>query len=172
MKKLILLLISIFTISINYSQESSLPQITKTELIDFITQAKKDGKITDKSIVVLDEEIILDVEELNNNQKFFGQISIIEKGNKEMTEIYGKNAINGIIMIQSTPKNPEDQDIEISDGIVLFFIAEKEVSEKELQKLLPDSIQNIQVIKSKKEIAKYTNKECDGIVIINLKKSD
>ena len=170
MKKLIILLIFIFTISTNYSQESNLQEITKAELINFIKKAKKDGKIANNPLVVIDEEIILDIDGLNNNQKFYGEISIVEKGNKEMIQIYGNGAINGIIMIKSTSENPQDQGIEISDGLVIFFIGNKEVTEKDLQKLNPDSILNVQVIKSKKEIEKYTDKICDGIVIINLNK--
>jgi len=172
MKKLIFKLILLFTFSIGYSQVSDIPEITKNDLIELIEKAKKEGKINDNSILVLDEELILNINEITDDQKFFGEISIINKGNKGMVQIYGENAINGIIMIQSPPETPEGSDIEISRGIVLFFIGEKEVSENELKKLSPDSIQNVQVIKSKDEIKKYTDKECDGIVIIKLKKTN
>ncbi|WP_282124766.1 hypothetical protein [Algibacter mikhailovii] len=172
MKKLILNLILLFTFPIGYSQVSEIPEITKNDLIELIEKAKKEGKINDNALLILDEEIILNVNEITNDQKFFGEISIINKGNKGMIQIYGEKAINGIIMIQSPPKTPEGSDIEISQGTVLFFIGEREVSENELQKLSPDSIQNVQVIKSKEEIKKHTDKECDGIVIIKLKKTN
>ncbi|WP_299158348.1 hypothetical protein [uncultured Tenacibaculum sp.] len=172
MKKLILKLILLFTFSIGYSQVSDIPEITKNDLIELIQKAKNEGKINDNSLLVLDEEIILNVNEITDNQKFFGEIRIINKGNKGMVQIYGEKAINGIIMIQSPPKTPKESDIEISRGIVLFFINEKEVSENELKKLSPDSIQNVQVIKSKDEIKKHTDKECDGIIIIKLKKTN
>ncbi|MBR9847011.1 MAG: hypothetical protein GYB35_13300 [Algicola sp.] len=172
MKRLILKLILLFTFSVGYSQTSDIPEITKNDLIELIEKLKKEGKINDNSLLVLDEEIILNVNEIQDDQKFFGEISIINKGNKGMTQIYGEKAINGIIMIQSPLKTPEGSDIEISRGTVLFFIGEKEVSENELKKLSPDSIENVQVIKSKEEIKKHTNKECDGIVIIKLKKTN
>jgi hypothetical protein len=108
LKKLILFLIFIFTISFNYSQESSSKLITKTELINLIKQAKKDGKISNNPVIIVDKEIILDVDRLNNDQKFFRKISIVKKGNNGMIEIYGKNAINGIIMIESIPINSKD----------------------------------------------------------------
>ena len=106
MKKLILFLIFIFTISFSYSQESNFEELTKTELINLIKKAQKDGKISDNPVIIVDKEIILDVEQLNNDQKFFGKIKIIEKGNIRMIKTYGKNAVNGIIMIESIPKNP------------------------------------------------------------------
>ena len=107
-KKLIFFLIFIFTISFNYAQEASLKEITKTELINFIEQAKKDGKISDNPIIILDKKIVPDINGLKNDQKFFRNISIIEKGNNKMIETYGKNAINGILMIESAPKNTQD----------------------------------------------------------------
>lgn len=169
MKKLIIFLILALTISINYSQESKITEITKTQLIDFIEESINADKIAHNPLVVLDEQIILDVEGLNDDQKFFGRLSIIEKGNKGMTDIYGENAINGIILIESMPELPDEKSIEISNSKVLFFIGDKEVPEMELKKLDPNTILNVQVIKTKEEISKQTDKDCDGIVIINLK---
>jgi len=172
MKKLILQLTLLFIISVGYCQVSEIPEITKNDLIKFIEKAKKEGKISDNSLLVLDEEVILNVNEITDDQKFFGEISIINKGNREMVQVYGEKAVNGIIMIQSSPKAPDGSEIKVSGNNLLFFIGKNEVSENDLKKLNPDSIQNVQVIKSKKEIKKHTDKECDGVVIIKLKKTN
>lgn len=166
MKKLIFTLILLFTFSICYSQ---IPKITKSDLTELVEKTKKEGGINDDFLIVLDEGIILTLNEIADDQKFFGEIGIINKGSKGMVQVYGENAINGIIMIQSLPKTPEGNDIEISRALVLYFIGEKEISKNELKKINPESIQDIQVIKSKDKIKKYTDKECNEIVIIKLK---
>lgn len=172
MRKLILLLILIFTMSNNYSQESTNSTITKTELIKFIDQAKEENKVSENPLIVLDEQTVIELDSIKPNDKFYGQISIIRKGNKGMNQIYGENAENGIIMIQTPPKTPEGNDIEIVKSEILYFLGENEISKKDLQNINPDEIENVEVIKGKDEIAKITNKECDGIVIINLKKKE
>jgi len=162
-------LIFVLTISINYSQKSKTTEISKVQLIEFIEESIVANKIADNPLVVLDEQIILDVDGLTDDQKFFGRLSIIEKGTKEMTAIYGEKALNGVILIESLPESPDGKNVEISNSKVLFFIGDKEVPETELSKLDPDSILNVQVIKTKEEVLKHTDKECDGIVIITLK---
>ncbi|SDW12972.1 hypothetical protein [Aequorivita viscosa] len=169
MKKTITLLIFVLTISINYSQESKTSEINKAQLIEFIKESIVANKVANNPLVVLDEQIILNVDDLTDDQKFFGRLSIIEKGNKEMTDIYGEKAINGIILIESLPESPDGKNVEISNGKVLFFIGNKEIPETELNKLDPNSILNVQVIKTKEEVLKHTDKKCDGIVIITLK---
>ena len=172
MRKLILFLILIFKISTNYSQESKKSTITKTELIKFIEQAKKENKVSKNPIIVLDEQTVIELDSIKDNQKFYGLISIIKKGNKGMNQVYGENAENGIIMIQTPPKTPEGEDIQTSESKVLYFLGKKEISKKDLEMINPDSIKNVQVIKGKEKISEITDKDCDGIVIINLKKKD
>ncbi len=167
MKKFILLVIFISTFLPGKAQENSLPEITKSHLQNFIAEATKEGKISEEALIVLDEETIIDLEEMKEDQKYFGKILLIEKGNEEMTQLYGEKAKNGIIMIQSLPKTPEGKDIQDTGEKVLYFIGGKEVSEKFLQKINRDSVRSVRVIKSKEEIARYTDKECDGIIVID-----
>ena len=167
MKKIILLVALISAVWTGSAQEKLFPEITKSQLTDFIAKAKKEGKISEEAIIVLDEKNLIDLEEIKEDQKFFGNILLIQKGNDKMTEIYGQKAKNGIIMIQSIPKTPDGKDIPNSEKKVLYFVGGKEVSEKYLQRINQDSVKSVRVIKMKEEIARYTDKECDGIIVID-----
>ena len=54
----------------------------------------------------------------------------------------------------------------------LFILGEKEIEKSDLQKIHPDKVEKVEVIKNRDRIAKITDKECDGMVIIHLKKQD
>lgn len=58
-----------------------------------------------------------------------------------------------------------------SENNTLLFVDGKEVPQScsDSDMLVPDSIMSIEVIKKKKDIKKYTNKNCTGIVVIKLK---
>ncbi|WP_299109850.1 hypothetical protein [uncultured Tenacibaculum sp.] len=168
MKKVTFTLLFLFISLGLFSQNSNASIITKKDLIEFIEQSKKEGKINKNPLLVLNEEIVLDIEEINNKQEFFGEIKLISKGNKTMTEIYGKKAINGVVLIQS---HSQDNSAKSTEN-VLFFIREKEISESDLKKIDPNSIKEVRVIKSKHEVKKYTDKVCAGIVVITLHKTN
>lgn len=160
MKIKFLFLALIFAISSGKAQERELQEITKLELLTFIEEAKKAGKITEDPLVVINEETILELKEIGEDRKFFGEVVIINKGNQKMAELYGERAVNGIILIGSGYNK-------IKEEKILFFIGKKEVSRNFLQRIYTDSIKSVTVIKNKEEIARFTDKECDGIVIID-----
>ncbi|WP_091894906.1 hypothetical protein [Polaribacter sp. KT25b] len=56
------------------------------------------------------------------------------------------------------------------DKNILYLIDGKEVSANDIKKLKPENIASLNVIKNKKEVAKYTNKKINGVIIIKLKK--
>lgn len=56
------------------------------------------------------------------------------------------------------------------DKNILYLINGKEVSANDIKKLKPENIASLNVIKNKKEVAKYTNKKINGVIIIKLKK--
>jgi uncharacterized protein YcfL len=58
----------------------------------------------------------------------------------------------------------------ISKSNVLFLIDGKKVNEKDVKSIKPNDIESVNVIKDKKEIAKYSSENYDGIIIIKLKK--
>ncbi len=172
MRILTFLLLLILSISKNYAQKPINSTITKADLVNFIEQAKEEGKVNEDLIIVLDEQRVVDIDSIKANEKFFAEISIIRKGNKEMNQIYGDKAENGIIMIQSPLRTPEGDRIEIDEQKVIYLLGKKEIEKNDLQKIHPDKVEKIEVIKSREKIAKITDKECDGIVIIHLKKQE
>jgi hypothetical protein len=61
-------------------------------------------------------------------------------------------------------------DNEISNKNILYLIDGKEVSANDIKKIKPRNIASMDVIKDQKEIAKYTDKIYDGVIIIKMKK--
>ncbi len=67
---------------------------------------------------------------------------------------------------------PERAVNSISESKVLFLLNEKPITQAELEKINPDKIESVKVIKNKKEIAEYTSDEYDGVIIIEMKKTE
>jgi hypothetical protein len=61
-------------------------------------------------------------------------------------------------------------DNEISNKNILYLIDGKEVSSNDIKKLETRNIASMDVIKDQKEIAKYTAKKYDGLIIVKMKK--
>ncbi|MGB0879402.1 MAG: hypothetical protein ACPGTO_02420 [Polaribacter sp.] len=58
----------------------------------------------------------------------------------------------------------------ISDKNILYLFDGKEVSANFIKKLNSSHIEKITVLKGNKEVAKYTDKKYDGVIIIEKKK--
>ena len=96
-------------------------------------------------------------------------MSIIHKGQKDLIEVYGEQSINGVILIEAKPFDQKIKEDYEGDSNVLFLINGKKISNSKAEKINPDSIAKIQVIKNKDSIIKYTSKEVQGIIKITLK---
>lgn len=82
---------------------------------------------------------------------------------------YGEKAKNGVVKIKlkrkgenTEPGNPRD--------LPLYIVNGKKKSFKEVEKLGPDQIESIDVLKDKELIAEYGEEGKNGVVIISLKK--
>lgn len=53
---------------------------------------------------------------------------------------------------------------------ILYIVDGKEVDETFIKTISTDKIESVTVIKDKKEVIKYTDKEYEGIIIIKMKK--
>jgi hypothetical protein len=73
-----------------------------------------------------------------------------------------------IVVNEKTVTKKYDSDN--SDKNILYLIDGKEVSANDIKKLETNNIASVTVIKDKKEVAKYTDKKYEGVVIIKLKK--
>lgn len=71
--------------------------------------------------------------------------------------------INKKVVTKKYNSNPSNKNI-------LYLIAGKEVSHTYIENIKPINIESMNVIKGEKEIAKYTDKKYDGVIIIKLKK--
>ena len=55
---------------------------------------------------------------------------------------------------------------------VLYLMDGKEISAASLEKIAPEQIKSVSVIKEEKEVSKYTDKKYDGVILIELKKEN
>lgn len=54
---------------------------------------------------------------------------------------------------------------------ILFLLDDKEISKEDMDKIAPNTILSINVIKDKEKITQYTFKEYDGVIVIRTKKN-
>ena len=111
------------------------------------------------------------MDKLNFYKSDILEFSLIAMDNPQMVDIYGEQSLNGVLLIETKPFQ-EKAAKSISDSKVLFLLNDKPITQAELEKINHDSIESVDVIKDKKEIAKYTTDEYDGVVIIKLKKTE
>ncbi len=140
-------------------------------LIEFINQMKKNNKINSNPVILVNEQVV-ENDELKNLKIFSSDIlnlAVVEKGNLEMNQIYGKRSLNGVVLIETKPFQ-EKSTKSISESKVLFLVDGKIRTSEEIEKINPNDIETITVIKDKKEILKYTTENYDGVVIIEMKK--
>ncbi len=69
---------------------------------------------------------------------------------------------NGVVVKSNNEK--------ISEKNILYLVDGKEVSGDYIKELSTNDIESVTVIKGEKDVAKYTDKKYDGIIIIKLKK--
>tara|TARA_R110002050_G_scaffold92493_1_gene193586 strand:- start:293 stop:817 length:525 start_codon:yes stop_codon:yes gene_type:complete len=174
MKNLFLILIGLLTFN-GFSQDYLLADENsdKSMIADFIQKAITEKKLNKNPVIVVNERVLKDdeLDELNFYKSDIIELELVAMDNPQMVEIYGKQALNGILLIEIKPIQ-EKASKSISDSKVLYLLDEKPVSKTELETISPNDIESITVIKNKDEIAKYTSDEYDGIIIINMKKSE
>ena len=142
----------------------------KKSLADFIHTAIE-GNILNQNPVVIVNERVLEKEEwadLSFYKPDILDMSFMVKDNPEMVEIYGNQGINGVLLIETKPVQ-ERAARTVSQSKVLFLLDNKPIEQDDLEKINPDDVQTITVIKNESEIAKYTSDEYDGVIIIEMK---
>lgn len=172
MKYLVIILIGLTILSCSSKKYVLADQSSDNQkLVGLIDKLKKEKKIKKNPVIVINEKVIENTELKNlkiYNSDIIG-ISVINKDNSEMTKIYGEKSINGVILIETKPFQ-EKATRTISESKVLFLINGKEITQEEMEKIDPNDIKTVTVIKDKKEIIKYTTEKYDGVVIIEMKK--
>jgi len=140
-------------------------------LIELIDKLKKEGKINKNPVIVINEKV-LEKDDLKNLKIFNSEIiniSVVEKDNSQMTQIYGEESLNGVLLIETKPFQ-EKSTRTISESKILYLVDGVEFSSEQIKKINPNDIDNLTVIKGKKDVSKYTTENYDGVIIIVMKK--
>ena len=174
MKNIFLIIFGLLTFS-GFSQDYLLADENsdKTMIADFIEKSIAEKKLKKNPVIVVNERVLKDneLDKLNFYKSDILEFSLIAMDNPQMVDIYGEQSLNGVLLIETKPFQ-EKAAKSISDSKVLFLLNDKPITQAELEKINPDTIESVDVIKDKKEIAKYTTDEYDGVIIIKLKKTE
>lgn len=132
----------------------------------------------EQPLIIIDGKVstINTMNSLNTN--LIESISVFK--DKTATSIYGDKGKGGVISV-SLKKNPINNsenkivsslaNVDLKD-LQLFIINGKESTRAELEKIDPNSVESIEVIKGKSAIEKYGNEAKNGVLIIKLKETD
>jgi hypothetical protein len=144
----------------------------KNMIADFIQKSIAEKKLKKNPVIVVNERVLKDdqLDKLNFYKSEILEFSLIAMDNPQMEGIYGKQSLNGVVLIETKPFQ-ERAAKTISDSKVLYLLNDKPITQAELEKINPDKIKSVDVIKNEKEILKYTSEKVDGVVIIKMKKS-
>ncbi len=174
MKNLFLIIFGLLTFS-GFSQDYLLADENsdKTMIADFIEKSIEEKKLKKNPVIVVNEKVLKDneLDKLNFYKSDILGINLVAMDNHQMVDIYGKQSLNGVLLIKTKPSQ-EKAAKSISDSKVLYLLNEKPITQTELEKINPDIIESVEVIKNEKEIAKYTTEKYDGVVKIKLKKTE
>jgi len=129
-----------------------------------------------------DNNIKVEVIELKEGEH---EITVIQEGNEDeiekniAIEIHEDNASENVYIIKTDEDNIEKHKITKKGNFIfsnsenenpLFIINGKETSSEEMEKMKPDSIEKMEVLKGKSATDKYGNKGKDGVILITTKK--
>tara|TARA_B100000949_G_C14070585_1_gene361617 strand:- start:65 stop:589 length:525 start_codon:yes stop_codon:yes gene_type:complete len=174
MRKLLLIIFGFLTFN-GFSQDYLLADENsdKTMIADFIEKSIAEKKLKKNPVIVVNERVLKDneLDKLNFYKSDILEFSLMEMDNPQMVDIYGKQSLNGVLLIETKPF--EEKAVKtISESKVLILLNGKKITETELEKINPDEVESVNVIKDKEEIAKYTSDQYDGILIIKLKRTE
>jgi hypothetical protein len=171
MRNLFLIIFGLLTFS-GFSQDYLLADENsdKTMIADFIEKSIAEKKLKKNPVIVVNERVLKDneLDKLNFYKSDILEFSLVAMDNSQMVDIYGEQSLNGVLLIETKPFQ-EKSAKSISDSKVLFLLNGKQINQEDLEKINPDKIESVEVIKDKEEIAKYTTDNYDGVVKINLK---
>jgi len=134
-----------------------------------IDESASTGMISKTPMLVIDgKPFRYDVELKKHKLKLsHGDIARIDILKMETAvNIYGEMGKKGVILISTVKLNRGF----IPDNNMLILSGGKKISMEEMKKINPLDIESIVIVKTKSEIQKYTSEECEGVIVINLKK--
>ncbi|TLX73740.1 hypothetical protein E9993_14880 [Labilibacter sediminis] len=145
----------------------------KKYLVNYIKDL--DGEITEKPLIIIDgfayDYESLKVNKIPLSKDEIHKLDYLSKDSKGAINIYGERGKNGVVLIlskKSQERLQEKSAATLNNSKVLFLIGDKEISQEDLNRINPNDIESIEVIKEKESVSKFTSKDYDGVVIINI----
>ncbi len=144
----------------------------KTYLSNYISQLQKDRKVFKHPLVIVDgKPYRYDVELRNKKLPITSAdiktIRVVDWSKAK--KVYGDAATDGAVVI-STQISPDLlKDTFEPDASILILVDGKESSIEEMNLLNPQKIKEVEIIKDKETLKKYTLKNYEGVILIHLK---
>ena len=137
-------------------------------LIDKIKENVEMGLITNKPLIVIDGvphrySIELKEKPLELKRSQIRGIDVLKKD--VGVKLYGEEGKAGVVVVTVKPKSKRWT----KDEVILYIAGGKVITKEELKQIKPSEIESINIIKDKSEFKLYTDKKCDGLVVITLK---
>ena len=167
--KYAILNILLLTVTFSYAQENKASE--GTHVSKMILNLIEEGTLSEGAVIVINKNVY-DAKSLKESKLQKSDIiafTVLEKNSDKLVKIYGEKALNGVLFIET--KLLDDSTFKIpSSDTVLYIVDGKQVTKKYLDTINPNRIEAINIYKGKKEVAEYTSKEYEGVIVITLKK--
>ncbi|GET34309.1 hypothetical protein PbJCM13498_31720 [Prolixibacter bellariivorans] len=146
-------------------------------LVNRISELKKEGKITGKPLLMVDDSVI-SPESLKTNRLPFSstdiaQIDFLPKNSEKAMNIYGERGKNGVVTILTKKYQAYLQTKAIQpqpEGKILYLVDGLKMTLDNVKKIDKNSIESINVLNDKNSIKKYVSGDYSQAVLIKLKK--
>ena len=123
-------------------------------------------------LIILDDEKITRAQMDEMSPDTFASVSVLK--DHSAVKLYGEEAKNGVILITTKSQDSKNKPLVKIKGATinnpLYIVDGKRISAKKMEKINPDRIESITVVKSKQATEKYGEKAKNGVVLIQLKK--
>lgn len=146
----------------------------KRFLLEAIKEASKTGEMSQKPMIIVDGIPYRYDKELKNKrlQLTKNDIKQIDRVKKEVgIKIYGDDAKEGLLLI-TTKSNSNKDSKSVDKSKVLILLEDREISKSEMDKINPNDVESVDVIKDKEKVKQYTSESYDGVVIIHMKNKE
>ena len=172
MNKILASLLLILSLSLN-AQEISEKKNQENYLHELIADLIQKEEIASDPVIILNEQLLTsDILDTLSISKFeITSYAVLKKEQSDVKDKFGTQGLNGVLMIKtkSYRETVRDDDY-LAKEDVLYLIDGKATHSSMLKNMDPQTIAKIDVLKDQDSIAKYTSKEVNGIIKIQLKK--
>ena len=172
MNKILAILILMLSLSLN-AQEISEKKSQDNYLHELIADLIQKEEIANDPVIILNEQLLTsDILDTLSISKFeITSYAVLKKEQSDVEDKFGKQGLNGALMIKtkSYQETVRDDDY-LAQEDVLYLIDGKATHSSMLKNMDPETIAKIDVLKDQDSIAKYTSKQVNGIIKIQLKK--